>query len=631
MVLPARSLLSTVICAARADEPQRSAIDNKAPCRTGQCIRNSAFERATRLANSLIAEITTARDAAKIDSMTAGDLLGEIAKVTGRSKGEIRQAAEKAPRTKSANDDAPIRRDKDGSVRFRYSAPASAYDLLDALKVVRMVTLEQNLDALKRPWPNYTARLESLVRLNDSDGEIQFVPLKADQFRGRLNKRLTFQAISEDTGDGPRKAVPKEVVETFYHTADDDLPPTPDYHRAPFYTSDGKLILEDGWHMDVNVLLHSNRLDVGDVPEVPTEEQVTHALRLLRTDVLGEFPFLDRDEAGVERREASEANALAYIITPFVRLMIRGVVPIFFFAKPAPGTGATLLANCGQMIADGDVAEPMAYNHSEEEARKALVSALLENRRFLFYDDVKEFNNRVIKQSVTSRKVGGRILGLSANVMKTNTYIWCATGNNPPMDNEMERRICWIWLNARIADIQNRKFSRPDLLEWVQEHRGKIVNAILTLVQHWIATGSPLFKTRGLQGFGPWAEVVGGIIDCAWPEHAFLDNRRRAVADPDFAAMRQFVVALWAKYGLNATLSTDVVVWATGLAGDGLDILAGRPDHQWKSQILNRLMAADGQTFQVGDDALMIRGTTIKDAPGYELVKVVPDGAADVG
>ena len=60
------------------------------------------------------------------------------------------------------------------------------------------------------------------------------------------------------------------------------------------------------------------------------EAMMRDAVRLLRDELLGEFPFVD---------EADVANALAMVLTPFLRLVIDGPTPLFLVDAPRPGTG----------------------------------------------------------------------------------------------------------------------------------------------------------------------------------------------------------------------------------------------------------------------------------------------------
>src|SRR5215469_4834337 len=163
----------------------------------------------------------------------------------------------------------------------------------------------------------------------------------------------------------------------------------------------------------------------------------------LRTELLSDFPFCDVDDNGNARDDASEANAFAMIITSPMRRMIKGQTPLFFVLKPVTGTGATLLAETSLRLFDGLAGEilPLNYTANEEEMVKLLVAQAKATRTTLFFDDVEEFNNRVLLRAITSAQIGGRLLGKSDMIGCPNNFLWIATGNNPRINDEMARRI----------------------------------------------------------------------------------------------------------------------------------------------------------------------------------------------
>ena len=76
---------------------------------------------------------------------------------------------------------------------------------------------------------------------------------------------------------------------------------------------------------------------------------------------------------------------------------------------------------------------------------------------------------------------------------------------------DFERRCRKITLNYFEEDENSRRFSRPDLWEFVKENRGLILSAIHTLFQDWVDAGRPE-GTTPFTSYPRWAAVVGGIM-----------------------------------------------------------------------------------------------------------------------
>lgn len=442
--------------------------------------------------------------------------------------------------------------------------------------------------------PIYSCVHDHPVRLSrDKDGRVSFEELTNRGMWAELNSLLTFVRRHENT-DGARAAVPKEVGDYVYEMAYDVLPQAPEVLYTPIFTSDGSLVVQPGYYEDLGLLMGDSGFDV-EVPVNPTEEDALAAMDFLRYELLCDFPFLDFDVEGNERREPSEANALAMIITPFMRRMINGCTPVFFIAKPTPGTGGTLLGCVPILIFDGAYDAPMRYTQNEEEMQKALLAAIIETRSHLFFDDVKDFNNRSLLQSITAPKIGGRELGSTRNIKRPNVFNWIGTGNNPLIGSEMERRICWVRLNRKVADIQSIKFTHSDLPGWIKENRAQIISAILTVVQYWLDLGQPLFTERKRVSFEDWSAKVGGVLQVCGVE-GFLDNKIISSADIDETATKDFVKAWLKKFAFQKTTIGALFQYATDMA---LDIIEGNNDDQKKSRFPKRLRSMEGRVFPI--------------------------------
>jgi hypothetical protein len=432
---------------------------------------------------------------------------------------------------------------------------------------------------------------------------------------------------STGNGDGAYKKVPEDVALAVSRTAYRDFPVMPEVVYTPLFVKDGRAITKPGFYgkphdPELNLLMADTGFQVQPVSEEPDAAEMEESLQWIREELLSDFPFLDYDSENKERREPSEANALAMIITPFMRRMINGLTPLFFVTKPEPGTGGTLLGKIPIILFDGVESPPVRYSQNEEEMNKGLIAAIMETRSHLFFDDVKEFNNRELLRAITSMHLGGRVLGGSKTTQRPNTLGWISTGNNPIIGSEMERRIVWIKLNPKSADIQTRTFKHTAFEEFLFENRAVAVHHILTLIKYWITTGMVPFELRKRASFEDWSAKVGGVLQACGIE-GFLDNRREAAQDMDEAAIKSFVREWLLKYGLNvAVLPSNAFKWAFD---SEMDIVEGNNDDQKKNRFVKRMASLDGRTFKIDEiDYMMRSGFDQEKNAAFYLAKVEP-------
>jgi hypothetical protein len=537
----------------------------------------------------------------------------------------IKMAQKAMSKKSNARDDV---KDPKGRYVFSYENDFNFDEAFDACFKTMRLTNE------KAKEPVFSCVNDQVVRLTrDKNGRITFDNLDKDGLWAELNRRMTFMRRS-DTGDGTRDPVPEAVSKYVLEQAYTELPQSPEIIYTPLFTGAGDLVMTPGYKPSLNMIMASQDMIV-DVPENPTADDVAEAVAFLRDEVLSDFPFLDHDLKGEERRAPSEANCLAMLITPFMRRMINGCTPVFFVAKPTPGTGGTLLGKLPMLIFDGNESAPMRYTQNEEEMQKALLSAILETRSHLFFDDVLDFNNRSLLQSITAQEIGGRLLGSTRNVSRPNTFNWIGTGNNPNVGSEMERRICWIRLNAKTPDIQNRIYKHDDFPGFIRENRAKIIGYILTMIQYWIDVEMPTFEDRRRASFEDWSRKVGGVLMCAGIE-GFLDNRKAVSADIGDIAIRAFVKEWLKKFGFDKVTNAKLFEHAMAME---LDIIEGNNDDQKKQRFPKKLYTMDGRVFRIDDqeyivnsgvneegDPIFYLAVNLKDENSVETDSPTPEG-----
>lgn len=438
--------------------------------------------------------------------------------------------------------------------------------------------------------PLFTLNMGQVMGLRRHDGRASFEALSARQFQASLFKHSSF-AAHRDGGDLTHRAPDADICGIVLEGLEPgELPQQPMIRRAPTVARDGRILDRDGWHGDVLV-------DLGDltapvVPLNPSPREIAKARKLV-LDVLTDFPF-DDDTAGAEPNgEASRANAVGMMLTPFARDHFDGPSPVFAIVKPSPGVGGTLLAETVQRLFDGHASATTPNTRNEEEMQKHLLAAALGDDSFLFFDNVTDFNSETLKRSTTAERIGGRVLGLSKTVSRPNTFLWQVTGINPRLGPEMARRSVFINLNSRVENNADRAYTHPDFKGWLRENRSEIIGALLTLIRAWWVKGAKPGKAK-LASFESWSGVIGGVLETAGID-GFLSNPRKASADREGAEVKAFIADWWAKFEHRETLESAAYEHAVSMESS---VITGFPEGR-RAKFGEMLDGLRGRTFDL--------------------------------
>jgi putative DNA primase/helicase len=260
-------------------------------------------------------------------------------------------------------------------------------------------------------------------------------------------------------------------------------------------------------------------LEVPRVPDRPTNEDVAEPRRLIVDELLADFPFVgeNRNEAGELLPNPERAHAVAFMLEPFVRVLIDGSTPMYLFEAPTFGTGKTLLAQClATPTLGARKLALMAEARDEDEWRKRLTAKLRTAPAYLVIDNVRRaLDSGPLAMMLTAGVVEDRLLGVSEMVTMPVRCTIAATANNATLSDEMARRVVRCRLDANLEAPEDRTEFRHELALWAVEHRGELVWAVLTLVRAWVAEGCPTGPERPLGSFESWTKVLGGILKVA--------------------------------------------------------------------------------------------------------------------
>jgi len=420
----------------------------------------------------------------------------------------------------------------------------------------------------------------SPVRILESDSIPKIESLDVDKMRFELDRRINwFRKSKTQSGDWEvSRTSPKvEIVRNVLSCPElYELPRLTRIVTAPVFSLSGDLQLNPGYDSGTKTFYcPSPGLIIPQISETPNEGEVEAARQLIWDTWLGDFTFTSISE---------HANALALVITPFVREMIRGATPLHLIEKNKPGTGATLLADISTILMLGEIASSGAAPESDAEWRKRISTKLLHSDPFFYIDNVApgSLDYASVKQVLTVGTFEDRRLGTNDLIEEDVRCIWIATANNLALPLELLRRVVRIRLHALTDKPELRKsveqggdIRNPLLRIWTEENRSTLLWAIYTLVRNWVARGKPSPTVAPILGsFEHYCFTLGGILECAGVG-GFLCNREDSyeMADPAEMAFQNFLMNLHNQFG-----DTPITIASMMAFSSELD-LGGGSDH----------------------------------------------------
>jgi hypothetical protein len=344
------------------------------------------------------------------------------------------------------------------------------------------------------------------------------------------------------------------------------------------------------------------------VPEHPSRRQVAAAQTFVTGTLLGDFEWED---------DASLANYVALMATPFLRRPLRALAPLFVISASAPASGKSLLSALTGLLTGQQVVTWPGDN--EEELEKVITATFRKESGAVVFDNIPEgevIGSARLAALLASPTWSGRILGTSGMGAWPNDRLWMATGNNLRIGGDIASRSVFIRLKPTAPHPEERTgFAIPDLQGWIMDpsNRVRLLERLLILVADWVAAGTPKDTTvPAIRQFTPWAHGVGGFL----AHHGitgFLGNlsAMRAMDEED----RKWAVFLGAwldKLGPGSVRPADVLA----SADDGFDQPAGpwegdfitddRGRFPRTAQKLGQLLAGQADRYH-GDPPLTLR------------------------
>lgn len=473
---------------------------------------------------------------------------------------------------------------------------------------------------------------DSLVRLvTEKDGDKKIDPVSVDYLHGELIDQLDWYCATKD-GYVPTRP-PVQLARIMVSRPAKNLPLLQSVVRCPFVTKTGQLIFTPGYHSKYGLYLNS---DIGDrieaVPEFPNSDDIEWAKKIIRQEMLGDFPFVS---------PADEAHAIAAALQQFVRdEVIDGPSPMYGIEAPTPGSGKGLLADLISEVATGRSAQPTTLPEDENETRKKITSLLVASPSVILIDNArtdKIIDSSALASVLTTTRWRDRLLGFSRMATSPNLALWLLTANNPRYSFEIARRTVRSRLDPNIERPWRRmsaSFRHPNIRRWTKNNRHHIVRAFLVLIRNWFAKGCPE-SSEQLGSFESWSNVIGGILGAA-EIPGFLENLEHMYeyADSESIEWEPFILAWWKDFGDRNVSPSDLHKLCKRL--DLLqDILGAHNERSAKTKLGIELKAKSGRVFcrykiEIAHDGGRHKGRQYRLAPMAETnTSSQPEG--DIG
>jgi len=387
------------------------------------------------------------------------------------------------------------------------------------------------------------------VQLKKVGGRTEVIPLPPNKAGSALlglilSLLFTFLFRRQGQGDAVPTSAPDKVVLSILADPSDlsrldritDIPPI---------RPDGTIVQQPGYDKETCTFYDPAGLRL-DIPEQPTHDDVRRAVDTIRKP-FERFPFVGR---------SGFANYAALLLTPLVRSLIDGNVPLLVVRSPTMGSGKSKLAACANIIATGRT-NVTTTPKSDEEMHKTLLSVLQGKPQIVVIDNEEgKFGSTVLAAVLTTSTYVGRVLGKNEMREVPVHAAFVITGVNLEVTGDLPRRCYLVELDPECEKPEERLFDfDPEV--YVKEHRPALIVALMTLIRFWSIQGKPGWGGKPFGSFECWTKVIGGILQAAGIE-GFLENRD-ALANSDRDELALFYQGWRDVFGNAPQLSRDIL------------------------------------------------------------------------
>jgi hypothetical protein len=354
--------------------------------------------------------------------------------------------------------------------------------------------------------------------------QLLIVPLNEMELAERIEQHIEYV----DENGRPVHLQP-QFVKHYLRRDDGGLPIITSIAQLPIVLHDGTILTGRGLNRKYGIVFRvPEELDallpsLGDC----TPTVVARAMRFLTDEWL----------CDVSADYQGKGTIIACALTILERALLPQR-PAFFITAGQRGGGKTTTIHMISMAAVGLPAAAAAWSPNEEERRKALFSYLGMGLPMLVWDNLARGSTiscPPIEKSLTTEHYSDRVLGFS-EIKTVPTYTaQVFTGNNISPRGDLASRSLTVRLTVNRVDPENRKFAHPDPMAWTDANRGRVLQALYTIL-----LGNPRRRqkkserTPAATRFKEWWDMVGSAVEHAAEQHVRLskDEIDGFVADP---------------------------------------------------------------------------------------------------
>jgi hypothetical protein len=389
------------------------------------------------------------------------------------------------------------------------------------------------------------------------DGGVGVKPIDATWLL--LTLSILFRFIRWDGRRAAWRAIdcPRSISESYLARGHWSAPRLQGVIEAPTLAPDGSLVdlVIPGYHAHSGFYVAAAApSDYVQPADHPSRADATAAVEVL-FEAVSTFPFVDKSD---------HTAAVAGIIHGVIRRSLPSAPAIGITATTA-GSGKSQLQDVIAIIVTGRRAAVIAIGDDATETAKRMDGALLAGYAIIAADNVERpVRDERFCQITTQPVVHTRPLGGSAVVnVPTNATI-IINGNSLDIRGDLTRRVMLIRLDPRVEQPDRLVYAR-DPLDYVHEHRGRLISAALTVVRAYLAAGCPVIKdarghdTAPYGSFTMWNNWVRrpllwlGMPDPLAPAQSLRGE------DPDLVATRVLLSALNERFSGNALKASAIL------------------------------------------------------------------------
>jgi hypothetical protein len=345
---------------------------------------------------------------------------------------------------------------------------------------------------------------------NEGEADDRRLPAPEQPLLTRLNEAQLGEAIerhidyTDPSGRSVHLALP--FVRHYLNRTDDALPLVAAIATLPMVLQDGTLLHGRGLVHERGILF---RIPPELMTHIPTADACHDYAAVDALTFLTDTWLLD-----VATDHAGKCCLIAAALTLIERSLLPDR-PAFFVTAGRRGGGKTTTLIMLLMAITGMRPAAAAWSPNEEERRKAILAYLMEALPAIIWDNIArgaQISCTHVERACTTAFYSDRRLGVSELVAVAASAIMFFTGNNIAPRGDLASRSLTVRLEIERSDPENRLYTHPDPVAWTEANRGKILNALFTLLLANPNLG-PAAQQR--TRFKAWYQLVGSAVEHA--------------------------------------------------------------------------------------------------------------------